>query len=432
MPTIKLKNCKLVDGSTVDILINKGIIQKIGTSPKADQEIDIANKTVIPGVIDIHVHFREPGGTHKEDWLTGSQAAVTGGVTTVIDMPNTNPSATNNKILDEKRKLAEKSLVNYGFYLGATKDNFEDIKNARQVAGVKILVGSSTGNLLVSEDENIEKLFTIPNIHWALHAEDEHMIIENLKKYSNDNDPTVHSKIRDRKVAVNAVKRIIALAKKTNAHIRICHISTEEEIELIKNARQEDVNISCEVSPHHLFLNEQAYKKFGNFVKVNPPLRTKKDNKALMQALRSGIIDVIATDHAPHTIDEKRQEYDKAPAGIPEIQTSLPLLLNEISKGNLDLKKLVEITSEKPAELLHIKNKGKIKQGYDADLTVIDLNKREMILKKMLKSKCGWSPYESWELKGWPVMTFVNGNLVYNNGKINEQNKGKEITYGKI
>jgi dihydroorotase len=347
-------------------------------------------------------------------------------------MPNTNPSATNNKILDEKRKLAEKSLVNYGFYLGATKDNFEDIKNARQVAGVKILVGSSTGNLLVSEDENIEKLFTIPNIHWALHAEDEHMIIENLKKYSNDNYPTVHSKIRDRKVAVNAVKRIIALEKKTNAHIRICHISTEEEIELIKNARQEDVNISCEVSPHHLFLNEQAYKKFGNFVKVNPPLRTKKDNKALMQALRSGIIDVIATDHAPHTIDEKRQEYDKAPAGIPEIQTSLPLLLNEISKGNLDLKKLVEITSEKPAELLHIKNKGKIKQGYDADLTVIDLNKREMILKKMLKSKCGWSPYESWELKGWPVMTFVNGNLVYNNGKINEQNKGKEITYGKI
>lgn len=432
MPTIKLKNCKLIDGSTVDILINKGIIQKIGTSPEADQEIDIADKTVIPGVIDIHVHFREPGGTHKEDWLTGSRAAVAGGVTTVIDMPNTSPSAIDDKTLDEKRKLAEKSLVNYGFYLGATKNNFEAIKNARRVAGIKIFIGSSTGDLLVSEDKDIEKLFTISNISWALHAEDEHMIIKNTKKITNDNNPTVHSKIRDRQTAINAVKRIIALAKKTNANIRICHINTEEEIKLIKNARQEGVNISCEVSPHHLFLNERAYKKFSNFVKVNPPLRTKKDNEALMQALRSGIIDVIATDHAPHTIDEKRQEYDKAPAGIPEIQTSLPLLLNEVSKGNLDLKKLVEITSEKPAELLHIKNKGKLKEGYDADLTVINFNKREIITKKMLKSKCGWSPYEGWELKGWPVMTFVNGNLAYNNGKINEQHKGKEITYGKI
>jgi len=432
MATTKLKNCKLIDDSTVDILINNGLIQSIGSISEADQEIDIANKLVIPGLIDIHVHFREPGGEHKEDWLTGSRAAAAGGVTTVIDMPNTHPPAIDNKTIDEKRKLAEKSLINYGFYLGATKDNLEAIKNARQVAGVKIFVGSSTGDLLVSEDKDIKKLFSIPNVLWALHAEDEDMITANSKKNANNDNPTVHSKIRNRQAAIRAVERVIALAKKTRAKIRICHINTSEEIELIKNAKQDGVDITCEVSPHHLFLNEQEYRKHGNFVKVNPPLRTSNDNHALIQALGSGIIDVVATDHAPHTTDEKRQAYAKAPAGIPEVQTSLPLLLNEVNKKNLDLKRVVEATSAKPAELLRINNKGKIKEGFDADLAVIDLNKRNILNKQMLLSKCGWSPYEGWELKGWPIMTFINGNLVYNNGKINEQYKGEEITYGKI
>ena len=427
-----IKNGVLADGTTTDIEIENGVITKLGESLKGENEIDVGGKLIIPGVIDIHVHFREPGGEQKEDWLTGSRAAAAGGVTTVVDMPNNNPAIVDEASLDNKRELAKKSIINYGFYLGATNDNASDIQNTKNIAGVKIYVGSSTGDLLVAEDENIEKLFSLPGIQWVIHAEDESIIEENKKKHTDMGDPAVHSRIRTRDAAVKAVGRVIALAKKANATIHICHVSTKEEVELIKNAKSEGVNVTCEVSPHHLFLNENAYKKFGNFVKVNPPLRTAEDNRALMNALRDGTIDIVATDHAPHTNDEKSKSYNESPAGIPEVQTSLPLLLNAVHNGELTLKQLVEITAEKPAQLLHIKNKGKIKVGYDADLTVVDLKKIEMLSKKNVLSKCGWSPYVGWELTGWPVMTFVNGNLAYDTMNSVEQYKGKEITYGNV
>lgn len=433
MKTIKLKNCRLSDNKITDILIKDGRIEEIGFSKKADTEIDIKNNLIIPGVIDLHVHFREPGGRHKEDWLTGSSSAVAGGVTTVIDMPNTSPSAIDESTLNEKRKLAKKSLINFGFYLGATTNNHEQIKNIKNVAGVKIFIGSSTGDLLVDRDEDIENLFKIPNIKWAVHAEDEEIIKANKKNIQEgEDDPTIHSLIRNREAAYKAVERIINLAKKTGANVRICHVSTKEEINLIRNAKKAGIKITCEASPHHIFLNETKYKSAGNFAKVNPPLRTSSDNSAVWEALLDGTIDVIATDHAPHSIEEKSKEYPDAPAGLPEIQTSLPLLLNELNKKNITLKRLIEITSSTPAKLIDLKNKGKIEKGYDADLTVIDMNEKKIITKKLILSKCGWSPYEGMELKGWPVMTFVNGNLIYNNNTINKNIKGKEINYGNL
>ncbi|MBU0597532.1 dihydroorotase [Patescibacteria group bacterium] len=432
MSSTNLKNCQLANGEKTDILIADGKIQDIGPTLSGDKAIDIGGKLVIPGVIDAHVHFREPGGEKKEDWTSGSQAAATGGVTSVIDMPNNNPAIINKKTLGLKRDLAQKSLVNYGFYLGATKNNHDEIKTAPNIAGVKIYVGSSTGDLLVDQDEDIAKLFSIPDIQWVIHAEDEKIITSNAKKMADVDNPAIHSEIRERKAAIKAVKRIIKLASQAGARVHICHISTKEEIELIKKAKENKLNITCEVSPHHLFLNRRAYKKFGNLVKVNPPLREIEDNEALWQAINDGIIDIIATDHAPHVLDEKWQDYNKVPSGIPEVQTSLPLMMNEVSQKNISLEKLIQIMCQQPAEIFKLKNKGQIMEGYDADLTVIDQVMIKTINKSELKSKCSWSPYEGWELKGWPIMTFVNGNLVYNNGKINDQLKGRELNYGKI
>ncbi len=427
-----LRNCRLADDSIVDIGIVNGQIKSIGSVTDAERETDIGGKLVIPGVIDAHVHFREPGAAYKEDWLSGSHAAVAGGVTTVIDMPNNTPSIINQQTLNQKRELAEKSVVNYGFYLGATKDNLAAIQEATNIAGVKIYMGSSTGNLLVAEDEEIEALLEFPNIQWVVHAEDEEVITNNKITYAQETNPAVHSKVREREAATAAVERLIAIVKKTGAKVHICHISTLEEIKLIKKAKTAGLPITCEVSPHHLFLNTIAYEKRGNFVKVNPPLRTEKDNEALWKAVQSGVIDIIATDHAPHTIDEKSREYKQAPAGIPEVQTSLPLMLNAMNKGLITIQQLIARMANAPATLYAIEKRGFIKKGFYADLTVIDTDAIKIVSKKDVKSKCEWSPYEGWELRGWPIMTFVNGNLVYNKGVIHNEFQGKEITYGTV
>lgn len=427
-----IKNCKLANNDIVDIQIEGGVIVKIGRPLTGGEEIDAQHGTTLPGVIDAHVHFREPGGEHKEDWSTGSTAAVSGGVTTVLDMPNTDPPIIDKSSLAIKRERAQKSLVNYGFFLGATTENDEAIKTIKGIAGVKVFIGSSTGNLLVSEDNQIEKLFSIPNIQWVVHAEDENRIQENSKKFEGSDDPAAHSQIRDRQAAILAVRRIIAIAKKTSARVHICHVSTKEELSFIQTARHEGISITCEVSPHHLFLNEMAYMSQFTFVKVNPPIRTAEDNAALLEGLAKGAIDIVATDHAPHTREEKNQPPLEAPSGMPEVETSLPLLLNLVNDGKLTLERLQKVTAERPAELFKLKGKGKIKIGYDADLTIVDMQKEQKVTRKDIKSKCGWSPYEGQTLTGWPIMTIVNGNLAYDNGTINNQYKGKEVTYGKI
>ncbi|MFA5134827.1 MAG: dihydroorotase [Patescibacteria group bacterium] len=427
-----IKNCRLAAGNVTDIQIEQGVIVKIGRPLSGGDEIDTRHGTVLPGVIDAHVHFREPGGEHKEDWATGSAAAASGGVTTVLDMPNTNPPTVDEPSLAIKRERAQQSLVNYGFFLGATTKNSEAIKTVRDVAGVKIYVGSSTGNLLVSEDDDIEKLFAIPSIQWVIHAEDESRIRENSRQIGRSEDPAAHSQIRDPQTAVEAVRRVIALARKTNARIHICHVSTKEELSFIDAARHEGVAITCEVSPHHLFLNEAAYRMQFTFVKVNPPIRTAEDNAALIQGLAAGTIDIVATDHAPHTREEKNQHPIDAPSGMPEVETSLPLLLNLVNHGGLTLERLQQITAERPAELFRLRGKGRIAVGYDADITVVDMQKKQRVSKNMIRSKCGWSPYEGQMLTGWPVMTMVNGNVVYSNGTLNDRFKGKEVMYGKV
>lgn len=428
-----LKNCVLADGSTTDITITDQSISSIGDSPdNADVVIDIAGKTILPGVIDTHVHVREPGQEHKEDWLTASQAAAAGGVTSIIDMPNNATAITTNVLLEHKRQLASKSIVNYGLYLGATTDNHAEIQSAYNIAGVKIYVGSSTGDLLVAKDSDIEKLLRIPGIRWVLHAEDENIIQQRTKEYAQERDPSVHSKIRDNSVAAKAVERIIALADKTGAPVHICHTSTREEVELIRRAKQNGTAITCEVSPHHLFLSTEVYKTLGTFAKVNPPLRSTADIEALWQGINDGTIDMIATDHAPHTIEEKQQEYDTAPAGLPEIQTSLPLMLNATSQGKLTMTKLQDIMSTNPARIARLRNKGKIKVGYDADLVVVDVDKKITITKDILLSKCNWSPYEEMQLVGWPIITIVNGNIIFDKSTVSTKYQGKELTYGTI
>ncbi len=429
----KIVNATLADGTKTSIDIVDGTIAGFEGAGSFDATFDVRGKYVIPGVIDAHVHFREPGGEHKEDWLTGSRAAAAGGVTTVLDMPNTNPPTIDANSLEMKRSLAAKSLVNFGFHLGATTGNRAEIEKLRgKVAGVKIYVGSSTGSLLVAEDDELRKLFAIPDILWLVHAEDENLMKKNAERLGTISDSALHSKLRDRKVAIHAIERVLRLARETGARIHLCHISTKEEVELIQKAKNEGLPVTCEVSPHHLFLDESAYVTQGMFVKVNPPLRTPEDRLALWRGLRYGTIDIIATDHAPHTIEEKKRGYTEVPSGMPEVQTSLPLMLDALDGSDFTLEWLVSAMSTRPAEIFSLSKKGRIAKGYDADLAVVDMNKSQVVSKKMLFSKCGWSPYEGKNLKGWPIMTFINGNLVFDNGKINEDNKGKEITYGNV
>ncbi len=430
-----LKNCKILDQKDlVDIFVEDGKIKKIGEYVKADQEIDVQGKWVIPGMIDCHVHFREPGMEYKEDWLTGSKASVHGGITTVLDMPNVKPPTITLKNLEGKRNLAKKSLVNYGFHFGATNDNLEEIRRAKnKIASIKVFMGASTGNLLVTDEEKLRQIFQIAkeiNKPVCVHAEDEECIQENIEKYKDKKDPFIHSKIRPRECAIKAVKKALDLTRKIKNRLYILHVSTKEEMELIKEAKDEGLEVYCETTPHHLFLDEEELKKQGNFVKMNPPLRTKEDIHTLWQAIKDGIVDTIGTDHAPHLKEEKETDYWNAPAGVSEEETVLPLFLDKINKNEIDLKRLVELTSENPARIFKIRNKGFIKEGFDADLTVLDLDLEKEVKNKDLYTKCGWSPFDGWRLCGWPCMTIIGGNIVWDGKKISENIKGKEAIYG--
>lgn len=343
--------------------------------------IDLKGKYLLPGLIDVHAHFRTPGMTKKEDWISGSRAALTGGVTTVLDMPNTIPPTIDLISLKAKRAIVRrKSFVNYGFYVGATSKNLKKIKKIKNIAGVKIYMSPSTGNLLMSDKKTLE--------HFMLAVK--HLLAVHL---SGD------------------VKTVLHLAKKYQVRVHICHVSGEKELKLIKKFK--GASMSAEITPHHLFLTEEDYKKQGNLLKINPPLQGFADQVALWDAIKSGLIDMVATDHAPHLLEEKRLSYERAPAGVPGIQTMLPLLLNAVNEGKLTLQRVVRLTSYNPARLFNISGKGEIKAGADADLTVVDMDLSAKVDEKYLWSKCGWSPFTGRKLKGWPVMTFVAGNLMY-------------------
>lgn len=431
-----LRNGKILAPSGIidgDIGVSQGKIAKIGhIAEKVLQEKDCTGLFILPGLIDMHVHFRDPGFTTKEDFESGSAAAAAGGITTVIDMPNTNPPTITCEALEEKRAIAAaKSHVNYGFYMGFTNDNIGEIRNAKNIAGVKIYMGSSTGNLLVQDMHIIERVFEA-GIFAIVHAEDEKIIRENQKRFANSEDPSVHSLIRTPDAAFHAVKDIFHLAKKHNARVHVTHCSTAGEVEELRKFHGPAVSADC--TPHHLFLSQSVYADRGNFVKMNPPLRTNKDRHALLEALRRGYIQAVASDHAPHTKAEKEQTYSKAPAGVPGVETLLPLLLDCVNHGELTLRDVAKIAAENPARILGIRGKGRIEAGYDADFAIVDMEKTAEVghhggPHHGYFTKCGWSPFSGWKLKGWPVLTMVAGQTVFENGKINSAARGAEIEF---
>ncbi len=395
----------------------------------AEQIIDCKGKLILPGIIDAHVHFRVPGNEKKEDWVSGSKAALHGGVTTVLDMPNNNPAIVTADLLEEKRKLVEKdSLINYGFHFGVSNGNSRELKNARNIASFKLYMGSTTGNLLVNDDSALEKCFEIASLKSKMivvHAEDEKIILQNAKKFQNESTTKVHNKIRTVEAELEAIKKAISYAKQFKTRLHICHVSSKEALSLIQDAKKAGLHISCEVTPTYLFFDERDVEKKGSLLKVNPSIKTEKDRKALWFGLNTSQFDIIATDHAPHLLEEKQQDYWKAPSGIPGIETSLSLMLDASEKRLIQLEKAIKLMTEMPAALFKIKNKGKIEKGYDADLTIVDLKKEFVVKNEDLFSKSAWTPFEGIKLKGKVDKTLVKGSLLFDNDDI-IINKNKE------
>lgn len=370
------------------------------------------NYLVLPALIDPHVHFRTPGAAHKEDWQTGSAAAIAGGVTTVFDMPNNTPSITNLDLLEEKIKIIDEQLQNSDiklhkyFYLGATENNLAEIEKCRnKIIAVKVFMGSSTGDLLVDKLAAQEKIFTKCaelGLMVAVHAEDELTINTNKNNFS---DPTIfeHNKIRNTEAAATAVKNAIDLARKTKAKLYILHVSTSAEVALIRAAKDEGLTVFAETTPHHLFLDENAYKALGTLAQMNPPLRTKIDQEALFEALNDGTIDAIGTDHAPHTLAEKAATYPASPSGVPGIETYLPLLLDAYHNGKISLSKIADVTHHNIEKIFGLKP--------NQDYVVVDLEEQKIIEAKNLKTKCGWSPFAGWKLKGSVKYTILNNKI---------------------
>jgi dihydroorotase len=384
-----IKNAKiLVNGNLVEkhiILENHKIREVVDEPVTVDKVIDVKGKLVIPGMVDCHVHFREPGLTHKEDFFTGSCAAAKGGVTTVFDMPNTKPPTTSVELLKQKRELAKKSIVNYGLHFGATPDNSNEIKSAKGVASTKVYMNETTGNLMFERDENLQASFKASK-NISVHAEGE---------------------------AVEKALNIFKSFCTKKQQLYLCHISTKKELTMIRKFKKS--NIYVEVTPHHLFLTEEDDK--DAFTKMKPVLKTRADQDALWNAVDKGLVATIGSDHAPHTIEEKRSE--KFPYGVPGVETTLPLLFNAVNEKRLTLQKVIELTSENPAKIYNL-NKGKIAEGYDADLVVVDMNLKKEVKNEELLTKCKWSPFNGKILKGWPIMTIVGGNLVYSDNKIHD------------
>ncbi len=414
-----------------DILIEQGKIVQIApeiTVPDA-AIIDATGLTLLPGVIDPQVHFREPGLEHKEDLFTASCACAKGGVTSFLEMPNTRPLTTTQAALDQKLDLAsQKCLVNYGFFIGATAENLPDLLTANPVCGIKIFMGSSHGALLVSQEAEIEPIFARGDRLIAVHAEDQARILQRRQEFKGISDPSIHSQIQDETAALNATKLALKLSQKYQRRLHILHLSTGIEAEFLRENKPSWV--TAEVTPQHLLLNTEAYQKIGTLAQMNPPLRSPENNQILWQALLDGVIDFIATDHAPHTLEEKAKGYPSSPSGMPGVETSLPLMLTQARAGKCSVSQVSSWMSTKPAQAYNIPNKGLIQPGYDADLVLVDLDNYRPVLKEDLQTKCGWSPFEGWSLTGWPIITIVGGNIVYEKGKLNTEVRGKALQFG--
>ena len=432
-----IKNAKVVlpDGIVETSVMVDG--QKIAAidvanAAMADQVVDGSGKYLLPGVIDDQVHFREPGLTHKEDLHHASRACAKGGVTSFLEMPNTIPNTITQVELDSKLKLAStRSLVNYGFYIGATPENVDELKHAKRTPGIKIFIGSSTGNLLVDEQAALEKIFRETTLSICAHCEDETTVRANAKKYEGSSDVATHSKIRNHEAALIATERAIALANEYEHHFHVLHVSTGIEVEQALKSRSKWV--TAEVCPHHLFFNVDDYERLGSLVKMNPSIKNKEDNEVLWQALLDGDIDIVATDHAPHTMDEKRKHYPECPSGLPAVENSLALMLNQVAEGKCTVEQVVKWMCSGPAKIWGIKNKGEIKVGYDADLVLVDLDLSQKVLNENQQTKCGWTPWHGETLTGWPVATWVMGHQAFRlhdgAAEFDDAKLGHEIEY---
>ncbi|MDF2156932.1 dihydroorotase [Algoriphagus sp. CAU 1675] len=443
MKSILITGANIVNEGRIspgDVLIQEGRIAKIGqnlSSETADIHIDAKGKHLLPGVIDDQVHFREPGLTHKAEIYTEAKAGVAGGTTTYMEMPNTVPQSVTIELLEEKYKRASQvSLANYSFFFGATNDNLEEILkvNPENVCGVKVFQGSSTGNMLVDNPEVLEGIFRECKMLIAIHSENDNIIKANLEAfkeiYGEDIPVKFHPKIRSEEACYDASSRAVALAKKHGTRLHILHISTAKELELFDNTIPlEEKKITAEACIHHMWFSEEDYETKGNLIKWNPAVKTAKDRDGIFQGVLNDKIDVIATDHAPHTLEEKSQPYTKAPSGGPLIQHSLVAMLDFYHQGKISLEKIVEKMSHNVAKLFRIVDRGFIREGYYADLVLVDLNDPWTVSKENILAKCGWSPFEGHTFQSKVSHTIVSGHLVYEEGIFHEEKKGERIIF---
>jgi len=444
--TILIKNAHIVNEGTIvsgDILIEDEFIKEIGESISAKSPdvfvVDAEGKYLLPGIIDDQVHFREPGLTHKATIETESKAAIAGGITSFIEMPNTNPQTTTIDELEKKFEIASKtSYANYSFMFGGTNDNLEEILkvDATKVAALKLFLGSSTGNMLVDNPKVLENIFKNTNLLIAVHCEDEATIKANLEtylaKYGEDIPIKCHPEIRSEEACYLSSSTAIELAKKTGARLHVFHLSTGKETELFTNKIPlKDKKITAEVCIHHLWFTDEDYEKKGTLIKWNPAVKSKNDKDKLWEALLDDRIDVIATDHAPHTLAEKKNIYTKAPSGGPLVQHALSAMLEMYHKGKISIEKVVEKMCHNPAILFQIEKRGFIKEGYYADLVLVDLNNPYTVKKENILYKCGWSPFEGTTFKSRITHTFINGNLAYENSKFHNFKYAKRLTFNR-
>lgn len=396
---------------------------------EADEVIDARGLHLLPGVVDDQVHFREPGLTHKEDLRTATRACARGGVTSFLEMPNTKPTTTTVEALHAKLDLAaERCLVNYGFYIGATPGNLSELCAAERTPGIKIFIGSSTGDLLVDEQAALERIFAETQLPICAHCEDESTVRANAAAIGGGREYADHSRIRDNRAAIIATRRAVDLAERHGHRFHVLHVSTREEVEFLRTTSD---LITAEACPHHFLFSTEDYVRLGSLVQMNPSVKSPADAAAVWSGLLDGTLEVVATDHAPHTLEEKQQPYPRSPSGLPAVENSLALLLNEAVHGRCSLQQIVSWMSEAPARIWNLRGKGRISEGFDADLVLVDLNRTEVVLNERQLTKCGWSPWHGMSLTGWPVRTLVMGRTVYCDGWLASEPMGREITFAR-
>jgi dihydroorotase len=445
MKTTLIKNATIINENSKfvsDLLIKEGKIEKIdrNISVESNHEVvDAEGLLLLPGCIDDQVHFREPGLTHKANIFTESRAAVAGGITSFMEMPNTVPSAVTIEELEKKYAIAQNtSLANYSFYLGTTNSNIEEIKriNPLEICGVKIFMGSSTGDMLVDDPQALEDVFHYSPTIITTHCEDDPMIKQNFQKYIEEYGETLpakfHPLIRNEEACYKSSSFAVSLAKKYNSRLHILHISTEKELELFTNQIPlRDKRITAEACIHHLWFSDEDYDRLGNFIKWNPAVKKASDRDAIMKAVNENVIDVIATDHAPHTFEEKDQMYSKAPSGGPLVQYALLAMLEKVKEGKISIEKVVEKMCHAPAELFQVSKRGFVREGYFADLVLVNPSRSNMVSKEQILSKCKWSPFEGYTFSNSIDSTFVNGELVYSKGQIIDKSQGSRLSFNR-